>query len=53
MDLETLPGVLIPCADLQRLRELVGLLYKNEILTDESIKLVNVPADFKINQSNV
>ena len=49
MDLEKCPGIFIPCEDEQALKELVGILYKNEILTDESFKLVNVSEGFDLN----
>ena len=49
MDLEKYPGIFIPCEDEQALKELVKMLYENEILTDEGFKLVNVPEGFSLN----
>lgn len=43
MDIESLPALVIPCEDLQASQELLDLLFKNEILTDESFRFLNVP----------
>jgi len=50
MDLDKCPSVVIPCDDLTALRVMVSLLYELDILTDESIKFLNVPEDFDINE---
>jgi len=48
--LDDLPSLVTPCADLNALRMLVDLQYELGILTDESIKFLNVPEDFDINE---
>jgi hypothetical protein len=42
-DLSELPGIFIPCEDLQALKKLVTELYDKKVLSEESIKCVNCP----------
>jgi hypothetical protein len=44
-DLSELPGIFIPCENLQALKKLVTELYEKKILSDESIDFVNCPAN--------
>ena len=46
-EFDRMPGILIPCESIEALTALVKELYDKGILTDESIKLVNVPDDIK------
>lgn len=46
-EFDGMPGILIPCESIEALTGLVRELYDKGILTDESIKLVNVPDDIK------
>ncbi|MDD4588891.1 MAG: hypothetical protein PHG06_00480 [Parabacteroides sp.] len=46
-EFDGMPGILIPCESVEALTALVKELYDKGILTDESIKLVNVPEDIK------
>jgi len=48
--LDDLPSLVTPCHDLNALRMLVDLQYELGILTDESIKFLNVPEDFDTNE---
>jgi len=47
-ELDKRPSIVIPCETLNALRMLVSLLYELDILTDESIKFLNVPDGFDI-----
>jgi hypothetical protein len=43
MNLEDTPSIVIPCTSIEALKNLVDLLYENEILTDETVRFLNCP----------
>lgn len=53
--LGNLPGIHIPCESEEALRTLTKLLYEKEILSEESVKFVNVSSGFyeKLNEESV
>lgn len=46
MKSDLLPGILIPCENLEALKELILELYEKGILTNETFALKNVPENF-------
>lgn len=46
MELTPLPGIFIPCENLEALKGLILELYEKGILTDEDWQAVNVPQNF-------
>lgn len=46
MEQTPLPGIFIPCENLEALKGLILELYEKEILTDEDWQAVNVPPNF-------
>jgi predicted transcriptional regulator len=53
IDPENCPGIFIPCADLENLKSLIGLLYDCGIIEENSFQLIRVPEEFmeEINKS--